>query len=363
MIYEKILRPILFRFTDPEKIHHTVTRGLGFVSRQKPLNKIVTGLLNNTDERLKTKIGKISLPNPVGLAAGFDKHVESPLAYPMLGFGSVELGSITFHEQEGNPKPRLWRIPKDKGLIVYSGLPNSGVVKTIERLSLLQKRAIPYGVSIAPSNHVDLPELGDDYLKTLDRVHPFADYITLNTSCPNVARHDHFTQITFIEELLNNTAEMIQKENINKDFFIKIGPDHSKQDLQRIVKSCIKNNFTGIVATNLIKIRSGLNFKSKLSETEHPGGISGGLLQAESDAIVQELYNECAGKLKIIGLGGIFDANDAYRKIKLGASAVQIMTGFIYGGPFIAKKINDGLVKLLEQDGYQNISEAVGKKS
>ncbi|MFA6105738.1 MAG: quinone-dependent dihydroorotate dehydrogenase [Patescibacteria group bacterium] len=361
MPYQHIIRPILFRFTDPEKIHHAVINGLGLASRQKPLYNFLHKYLANTDKKLHTKIGSLNLESPVGLAAGFDKYIEAPLAYPMLGFGFAELGSITYNEQPGNPPPRLWRIPKDKGLIVNYGLSNSGAIKTSEKISLLVNRPVPYGISIAPSTGIELADLADDYLKTLDHLHPFADYITLNVSCPNVAKHDQFAQINFIEELLEKVYTLMKLRGINKDVFIKIGPHSSEQDIRRIVAACIKSGLTGIIATNLLKIRSGLNFKSKNTELDHPGGISGRLLQAESDAKISQIYGESQGKLKIIGVGGIFTAEDAYRKIKLGASAVQVMTGFIYGGPMTIKKINDGLGKLLQEDGFKNISEAVGK--
>ena len=317
--------------------------------------------LNTGDERLKTSLGKLTLPNPIGLAAGFDKHVSAPFAYPMLGFGFAELGSITYSEQPGNPLPRLWRLPKDKGLIVNYGLSNSGAIKTTSPLSSLIYRAIPYGLSIAPTTGLEINEMADDYVKTLKQLHPFADYITLNVSCPNVAKCEMFAQISFIEELAHKVRLTMNEEKINKDIFIKIGPHHSETELRRIVNACITNDFTGVIATNLIKIRAGLKLLSDSVALDHPGGISGGPLQAESDAKISQIYRESQGKLAIIGVGGIFTAEDAYRKIKLGASAVQLITGFIYGGPLAIKKINSGLLELLARDGYKNISEAVGK--
>ena len=361
MFYEKIARPLLFRYTDAESIHDLVVKGLSITSRQKPLYDFLYKKLNNGDERLRVNLGKLSLPNPVGLAAGFDKYISAPLAYPMLGFGFVELGSITFSEQPGNPKPRLWRLPKDGGLIVNYGLSNAGAIKTTPPLSALVKRAIPYGVSIAPTTGLELAHMADDYIRTLKQLHPFADYITLNVSCPNVAKCDMFAQVSFIEELVHKVRLAMNEEKISKDIFIKIGPHHSESDLRRIVNACLANGFTGIIATNLLKIRAGLNFKSNSAQLDHPGGISGGLLQAESDAKISQIYQESQGKLQIIGVGGIFTAEDAYRKIKLGASAVQLITGFVYGGPLIIKKLNDGISKLLLRDGFKNISEAVGK--
>lgn len=361
MIYEKAIRPLLFRFTDPEEVHHRVINTLGIASRQKVIFNTVSKMLTKNDDRLAVTLGNIKLNNPVGLGAGFDKYIEAPYAYAMLGFGFAELGSITFSEQLGNPKPRLWRLPSDKGLIVYYGLANAGSKKTSERLSKLGSHPIPYGISIAPTTGLKLEEMADDYLKTLKELHTFADYITLNVSCPNVAACDKFAQVSFIEELIEKTETVMKESGIKKDVFIKIGPHQSEADLNKIIEKCLQHSFTGIIATNLVKDRTTIKPQSKEEELSRPGGISGKLLQGQSDETIKKIYKKSGGKLKIIGVGGIFTAEDAYRKIKCGASAVQIITGFIYGGPLAIKKINQGLIELLNKDGYKNIGEAVGK--
>lgn len=361
MIYEKIIRPLLFKYTDPETVHHRVIKSLGIISRRKTLFHLLNAFFANTDDRLFATLGNLRLKSPVGLAAGFDKYIEAPLAYAMLGFGFAELGSITYSEQPGNPRPRLWRLPHDKGLIVYYGLANAGAEKTSVPLANLKLHPIPYGISIAPTTGLTLEQMPDDYIKTLLKLNSFANYITLNVSCPNVAAADAFSQTSFIEELIKKVALVMKENAINKDIFIKIGPHHSKEDLNRIIAVCLENNFTGIIATNLVKKRDSIQPKSPKEHLDHPGGISGKLLQNYSDDTIKHIYKQSQGKLKVIGVGGIFTAEDAYRKIKLGASAVQLVTGFIYGGPTSIKKINDGLIKLLERDGLKNISEAVGK--
>ncbi len=333
------------------------------VSRQKPLYNLLRKFLAPNDPRLATKIGNLELAGPVGLAAGFDKRLEAPYAYPMLGFGFAELGSITYSEQAGNPRPRLWRLPKDKGLIVFYGLANAGAEKTAKLFSQIKDHPIPYGISLAPTNGLKVEQMVEDYVKSLLLLHKYADYITLNVGCPNVASCTTFTQIYFIEELLAAVDKTLKAHHIKKDVFIKIGPDYTPNELSQIIAICLAHNITGIIATNLIKNRDAIKFKSSAVELSHPGGISGLALQRQSDAVIKQLYGESQGRLKIIGVGGIFNAEDAYRKIKLGASAVQIITGFIYGGPLIVKKINDGLIKLLERDGYKNIAEAVGRET
>ncbi len=361
MIYEKILRPILFLLTDPENIHHWVVKALRIVSLQKPIYNILHKFLASDDPRLITKLGSLELGSPVGLAAGFDREFEAPLAYAMLGFSFAEFGSVSYAAQGGNPRPRLWRIPKDKGLIVFYGLENKGAAYLADAMSKLPSHPIPYGVSITPTNGTTVEKASENYIQSLLEVHKFCDYITLNLGCPSVASCSSFSQVYFVEELIGIIASTLKKHHINKDIFLKIGPDYNPEELATIVATCLEHNITGIIATNLIKFRDALPFRSSAVELSHPGGISGQMLQRQSDAVIKQIYQQSQGRLKIIGVGGVFTAEDAYRKIKLGASAIQIFTGFIYGGPLIVRKINNGLTKLLERDGFKNISEAVGQ--
>ncbi len=360
MFYEKIIRPILFK-TDPEKIHHFVIGGLSAVSNIFPVYKIIKNYLNVSDTVLHTQIGKISLNNPVGLAAGFDKNITAPLAYSMLGFGFAELGSITNKKQPGNPKPRLWRIPKDKGLIVYYGLSNCGVDLVVEKIKKIKNHFIPLGLSIASTTGLAITEMTDDYVNSFEKLFSLADYITLNVSCPNVANCDLFAQVSFIKELTEKINNLKNKLNSKIDIFIKVGPDMTTDQYDEIVDICIQNNITAIISTNLIKNRSSITPVSSAQELNHPGGISGKLVGDKNLDIIKHLYKRANGKVKIIGVGGIFSAQDVYDKIKAGASAVQMITGFIYGGPLAIRNINLGLVKLLRQDGFKSIEEAVGK--
>ncbi len=360
MFYEKILRPILFK-TDPEKIHHFIIWGLSLVSSIKLLASLIRKYLNVSDPILATKIGNLKFANPIGLAAGFDKNITAPLAYEMLGFGFAELGSVTYKKQPGNPKPRLWRIPKDKGLIVYYGLANCGVDQVVEKITKTKNNLIPLGLSIAPTTGLSIVEMADDYVHSFEKLFSLVDYITLNVSCPNVAGCDQIAQVSFIKELTEKINNFKNKSNSTIDIFIKIGPDMTVNQYDEIVDVCIKNNITGIVSTNLIKNRSNIKPISSKEEMNHPGGISGKLVGNKNLDIIKHLYRRADGKVKIIGVGGIFSAQDAYEKIKAGASALQLITGFIYGGPTTIRNINKGLIELLKKDGYKNIEEAVGK--
>ncbi len=362
MFYKKIIRPIFFKI-DPEKIHHFVIQFLSVVSRIMPIYFLIRHFLNVVDPVLSTQIGKIKLSNPIGLAAGFDKNIEAPLAYSMLGFGYAEVGSVTFTAQLGNPKPRLWRIVKDEGLIVYYGLCNPGAQAAVQKMNKLKDRFIPFGVSIAPTTGLKLSQLADDYLESFKILFPLVDYITLNVSCPNVAKCDLFTQVSFIKELLEKMSSLKKQLNSTIDIFVKIGPDMTDEQYDEIVDLCVANNVSAIIATNLIKNRNNIVPSSTIEELNHPGGISGKMVNSNSNAVIKHLYKRAAGRLQIIGVGGVFTAKDAYEKIKSGASAIQLITGFIYGGPTTIMHINKGLATLLKQDGFKNINEVVGIKT
>ncbi len=350
MLYKKIIRPILFK-TDPERVHHFVIRLLGAISVLRPFFYLIKKFLFVEDSRLHVQIGNLHLKNPIGLSAGFDKDIIAPLAYSMLGFGFAELGSITNSAQPGNPKPRLWRIPDDKGLIVYYGLSSCGSLEASRRIKKkLQKRDIPYGVSIAVTTGLKENEMTDDYIRSFLDLYEFADYITLNVSCPNVVKCDVFAQVSFIEELLQKIMNIVKERKIGIDIFIKIGPDMSYTDLDKIIDLCVEYKITGIVATNLGKDRTWMKkLKSSEEKLDHPGGISGKHLQDRSNKIISHIRERAHDKLKIIGVGGIFTAEDVYDKMKAGADAVQMITGFIYGGPLTIRKINKELVKILEE--------------
>lgn len=361
-MYQKIVRPILFKYSDPEAIHHWTIHRMSEVSRVKLLNSWIHNYCVSPDPVLQVKIDNMVWPNPVGLAAGFDKYIDAPLAYPMLGFGAAELGSITYAEQAGNAKPRLWRLPADQGLIVYYGLANGGAVKTAAKLEkvLPWPHAIPYGISVAPSNGLALEQMAEDYCKSIGLLHKYADYITLNVSCPNVAAKDIFSQVSFIVELMGTVRRYLNDNNITKPFMVKIGPGHSAEDLQKIMSAAVAQNCAGIIATNLIKNRALAKFNSSPEALNHPGGISGKKLTDLSFSTIKQLYKAGQGKVKVIGVGGVFTAEDAYLRIRAGATALQLITGFIYGGPFSVRNIQRGLADLLKRDGFKSVSEAVG---
>ena len=357
MSYKKIIRPILF-LIDPEKIHDFTYWLLTIFNKSKCLNRLLFKACNYTSPRLKQKIFNLYFRNPVGLTAGLDKNAKLPLVWGAFNFAWAQIGSISHQAQPGNPKPRLWRLPEDSGLIVYYGLSNPGAKKIATKLKLAQKRFPKIGlwsISICKTNNVSLEEARDDYAASFKILEPYAEIITINLSCPNVADFCGLQKAELLEPILAK----ITKININhKPIWLKIGNDLSKSELDDIINLTKKYKIDALVATNLSKKRDHLALKSRNSNK--PGGVSGRSISQKSNEIISYLYKNSENLYKIIGVGGIFSGKDAYDKIKAGANLLQIGTGFIYGGPLSIKKINRELDQLLAKDNFQHISQAIG---
>ncbi|MEK7139464.1 MAG: quinone-dependent dihydroorotate dehydrogenase [Patescibacteria group bacterium] len=359
-LYSRLIRPVLFWF-DPEKIHTVVIWGLNLVSRLPLIAPLITRFCRVETPTLNTRLGELLIANPIGLSAGFDKYIAAPLAYQMLGFGFAELGSITNQPQPGNPKPRLWRLPADQGLIVHYGLNNDGAAVSAQRLLRASNRGISCGISIAVSAACSPAEMVGDYIAAWRKIWVVANYITFNVSCPNVTTQAVVQQVSFITTLLAAIRREMDGQFCTMPTFIKLGPDLPISDLDIILDAAMSNRITGIVATNLAKDRAKLkNIKSQPKQLDHPGGISGRLIRDISTEMIRHIDTYSRGRLTIIGVGGVFNAADAYAKIRAGASAVQIITGFIYGGPLTVRRINRELLQLLRRDGFDNITEAIG---
>ncbi|OGY94636.1 MAG: dihydroorotate dehydrogenase (quinone) [Candidatus Komeilibacteria bacterium RIFOXYC1_FULL_37_11] len=354
MFYQRVIRPILF-LIDPEKIHNFTIWGLSFFSKYKLLNVLLKAKLNYTSPRLRQRLCGLNFKNPIGLAAGLDKNGQAINTWSAMGFAWAEIGSITYQAQSGNKKPRLWRLPQDKGLVVYYGLYNQGAHKIVEQL---KKKTGLISASIAKSNDIALEQAADDYQATFEVVSPYADIITINLSCPNV---DNFTGLQS-KKLLEPILERVQSINKQqKPIWLKIGQDLSKAELDDIIYLSKKYHIDAIIACNLAKDRGSLDLKSL--HRDKPGGISGEKIRDRVDKIIAYLYQNSEGQYKIIGTGGIFSGYDAYKKIKAGANLVQLITGLIYNGPMTINIINRQLENLLANDNFKHISEAVGLES
>jgi len=347
--YKNLLKPILFKF-DPESIHNLFIKTGIFLGNCYAL-KIFTGLMfNYSNKILKQNILGIEFRNPVGLSAGFDKNAELTKIIPKVGFGFEEVGSITAKYCSGNSGVRLKRLPEEKSLWINLGLNNAGVDKITARLKN-EKFKMPILISVAKTNCRETAEPSaavEDYIYSIKKSQSLASFIVINISCPNAYGGQPFTNPELFEILMKE----IHKLEIKKPLFIKMSPDLNDNVLDRIIKISEKYKISGFVCSNLTK-------KHKFKN----GGLSGKILEEKSNNLISYVYKKTKGKKIIIGVGGIFSAEDAYKKIKAGASLVELITGMIYEGPALISEINLGIVSLLKKEGYKNISEAIGKGS
>jgi dihydroorotate dehydrogenase len=361
MIYKTFVRPLLF-LQDAEKAHE---RMLALLARLSFLEGALKKNFSVADARLEVRIDSLAFPNPVGLAAGFDKNGVAIRTWPGFGFGFIEIGAITAEAQPGQPKPRLFRLPNDEALINRLGFNNEGAVAIGERLKALRSNGrplkIPLGINIGRTKVVATKDAAADYLFTFERLFPYGDYFTVNVSSPNtpelrnLQQKDHLTKL--LETIQTKNRELgRQSQTGEKPVFVKIDPDMDFAQAGEVVAVAQEQKIAGIVATNASAVlRENLTVR-----VNEPGGLSGKPLKARATAFIRHLYRTTGGELPIIGAGGIFTAEDAYEKIQAGASAVQILTGFVYEGPCAVKRINRGLLKLMERDGFKSVAEAVG---
>jgi dihydroorotate dehydrogenase len=369
-MYEYFLKPIFFCF-DPELMHDFFVwfgEKLGATTLGRAL---VSAFCYYKHPSLRTSVVGIEFENPIGLGAGFDKDVHLTKIMRAVGFGFMEVGAVTHYPYEGNKGLRAARLPADNSLIVYYGLKNIGAEAIVKKLPRLQdasgKFSIPVGVNIAKTNRSDIKGAAsvEDYVASYRMLSPHFSYVTLNVSCPNAQDGTLFQDPKMLDGLLTALAREEKKVPV----FLKISNHLSTAEVDDILAVVVKYPFVdGFVIGNLSKRREELSFKSSKKELDviPQGGISGAPIREISTNLVRHIYsktNAVSGKYTIIGLGGVFTAEDAYEKILAGASLVQMVTGLIYGGPMAVKRINKGLVKLLARDGYAHVADAVGKGS
>jgi len=365
MLYKSLVRPLLFR-KDPERSHEQI---LALLSHLEFLYGSLNDFYRVKDDRLKVQIGPLTFPNPVGLAAGFDKNAVAPKALSAFGFGFMEIGAVTAQAQPGNPKPRLYRLPEDHALINRLGFNNEGAEAIALKLERLRARGampeIPLGINIGRTKIVETKDAVADFLAAFEKLFPHGDFFTLNVSSPNTPNLRALQEKTRLRELLaavqeKNRALATRAKIDSKPLFVKIAPDMKFSQVDEIIDVVGAVKLTGIVATNATAFtREGL----KSPAGREPGGLSGRPITKIVTSFVSHIFQVTQGRLPIIGVGGIFNAEDAYDKIKAGASAVQIYTGWVYEGPGAVKRINRGLLRLFERDGLKHLSEAVGMES
>jgi dihydroorotate dehydrogenase len=356
---------------DPEQAHYSMKR-IGVFLGSNPITKSFISLLFDYGHKsLKIEVDGIKYRNPIGLSAGFDKDGELTKIYPNLGFGLAELGSITGEICPGNPGKRLFRMVKSKSIVVWYGLNNMGAEKLSSRLAGQKFGRLRVGINAALSNmssEFDLDSSIADYLKTMTLFKDIGDYYTVNISCPNTQEGEPFVDKDKLDALLTAINKHIRPITA-KPIYVKLAADMTVKEIDTIVDACVEHNMEGVVCTNLAKPQ----YNTEHRPEEYPttkgllpagkGAMSGLPLQRISTNVVRHVYRRTRGKLTIIGVGGIFNARDAYEKITSGASLCHMITTMIFDGPQNINEINRGLVKLLKADGFSSIAEAVGSRN
>lgn len=363
--YQYLTKPLLFQ-QDPEAVHDRFIR-LGAFLGNHTLSKFFTRLaFSYSHPMLHQEIAGILFPNPVGLAAGFDKDADLVNLLPEIGFGFAELGSITGEPCAGNPKPRLWRLPYSQSILVHYGLKNEGAEKIAAKLKEKLKgnnsslHSFPLGISAAKTNCKEtvLLEKGiADYCKVLECFREIGQHYTINISCPNSFAGLDFSEPKRLEKLFQ---AMQKKKLFCKPVFLKLSPDLTMPELDALIALSLQYKITGLICSNLVKKRENALLAEKEKDKWMYGGVSGAPVKKHALRQIAHAYKKSNGKLVLIGCGGIFTAEDAYDYIKNGASLVQLITGMIYQGPQVISAINQGLVTLLKKDGYANIQQAIG---
>ena len=332
----------------PEQAHNLA---IGLLKLRVFSTKIISD-----HKKLKVQFCNINLPNPIGLAAGFDKNAEVLPGLFSLGFGFIEVGAVTPHPQKGNKKPRIFRLREDQAIINRLGFNNLGMHQIIHKLSTYKgdgKIGLNVGVNRTSPNKIL------DFVSVLNYTSPAVDFLTINVSSPNT---EGLRNLQSKQDLIKLVKEVMRSDAVIKDhkpILLKIAPELNDEELKSIISICENYGISGIIATNTTTKRPNLTS----SHCKQTGGLSGRPLFNISNTILAKLYYLSNGKIPLIGVGGVFSGQDAYKKICLGASVVQLYTALTYQGPTVVKKIITELKDLLDEEGYENISEAVGSKN
>ncbi|MCB0832949.1 MAG: quinone-dependent dihydroorotate dehydrogenase [Bacteroidetes bacterium] len=358
MIYRHLFQPLLFRI-DAEQIHDRILKRL---AEQPWLLSPLQPWANYSSPLLAQRHWGLAFRNPIGLAAGFDKFGVALAAWNKLGFGFAEIGTITGSAQPGNEKPRLFRLPADGALINRFGFNNDGAEITAKRMSS-RSSDIPIGVNIGKTKTVDLQRAVEDYVFSFQTLWNVADYFVINVSSPNTPNLRQLQEKSSLLELLNQLSGLNRKLSTTtgaaaRPVLVKIAPDLSRAQLDDLLEVVGATGVSGIVATNTTITRENLHAPEALAA--ETGGLSGKPIARRSTEVIRYIKQQMGGKVVVIGVGGVFTADDAYDKIKAGASLIQVYTGFVYQGPLICRQLNRGLDRLLRRDGLRSITEAIG---
>ena len=352
-MYKHFLKPILFRF-NPETAHNILFSLLSFLRHVPFAQSIIRALYHRDSPSLEREVFGINFPNPVGLAGGLDKNGEFYNDMANFGFGFVEIGSLTPLPQDGNAKPRCWRVPGDKAIINRFGINNKGVRYAVEHLKKVRPEVVVAANISKNSNSIN-EEAAKDYETSFSLLYDFVDMFVVNVSCPNVVGLTALQDIGFLSDIVDRLLDLRMLYDNYRPILLKVSPDLSHEQLDEIIDYCLRSGIDGIVAGNTTKSREGLTSisQTKIEEIGN-GGMSGAPIHKKNLELVRYVHERSQGKLPIIGVGGIMSPEDAKEMMDAGASLVEIYTGFIYEGPGLIKRI----IKHLEEDNKNKIAEA-----
>jgi dihydroorotate dehydrogenase len=349
----KVVRPLLFQ-ADPERAHDLAMRAAELASGSRLLRRAVAARRRAPDPRLAAEVAGIRFATPLGLAAGFDKSARGVPLLSALGFGHVEVGSVSADPSGGNPRPRLFRLPDERAIAVHYGVPNDGAERVAARLAR-PRPAVPLGINVVSTNRgaASAAESDEaviaDYVTSVARLQDHGDYVCLNLSCPNTRDgRGFFADRSRLRALL----ERLDEADVRRPVFVKVAPFAAVAEIETLLDAVQDAPFVAGFSVNL----------PPGSRRDVPGAISGPPAAAAAERTVADLYRRMdRDRYAVIGSGGIFTAADAYRMIRLGASLVQIYTALVYEGPSVIRGITDGLAEIAERDGLRSIAEAVGQ--
>lgn len=355
-------RPALFAL-ESERAHEWTLRALEQVGRCAMTRKWVTAAYRFEDSCLAQTLWGVNFVNPLGMAAGFDKNARVIPALAALGFGFVEIGTVTPRPQPGNPAPRLFRLPRDEAVINRLGFPSAGAAAVAGRLATLPPAlcSVPVGLNLGKNKDTPLESAGADYSAALERLFPYGDYYVVNVSSPNTPGLRLLQGVDALAQLLSEVQACNQRMAAMTGrpplpCLLKIAPDLTPEDLQALAEWVLHSGYVdGIIATNTTLSRVGLS-----TPIEEAGGLSGAPLRERSTAVIRALYRHTEGKVPIIGVGGIMGGADAWEKIRAGASLLQVYSGLVYAGPGLVKHIKQYLTQQLCQAGHTHLRAAVG---
>lgn len=358
-LYSEVIRPVLFQY-DPEQTHALAIRTASLAGKCHPVRSIVGRCLRFEDVSLQIDLCGMKLANPIGLAAGYDKSGTAIDGMAALGFGHVEIGSISIDPSSGNQKPRLFRLPEDRAVVVHYGLQNDGAEAASDRLAA-RRASVAVGANIVKTNRgVDAPTesadvIIDEYVRAVRVLHDVSDYLTLNLSCPNTENgRDFFSDSANTRRLMDALSDV----SPTRPVFLKVSPLGEDEAIEGLLEAVDGVSFVSGFIHNLAP---GIHAKVSGDTRGMVGSLAGRPVRGQMNDCLRQLYGKMdRSRYRIISAGGVSTAEDAYEKIRLGASAVQLLTALVYEGPGVVKRMNEGLCELLRKDGVANVADAVG---